>query len=116
MRTRKQAEANEEGTPVTHEQRMEQLYERLVVPSASELSGLMDLVNSRRNLMWVNFLAGVARGIGFFVGVSLLGAVAVGILAFTFEKTARTLGFRDLTLKQAVRAAYMKFDEIQHDL
>jgi hypothetical protein len=54
--------------------------------------------------------------VGFFLGVSILGAVVLGLFALFFDKATATLGFKDLTMKQAVRAAYIKFDEIQHDL
>ncbi len=102
--------------PLTIEARIEEIHRRVVLRGGSELTGMLDLLGNRRRVMWVNFLAGLARGVGFFLGVSLLGGVLLGLFALFFDKATETLGFKDLTVKQAVRAAYMKFDEIQHDL
>ncbi|MBM3984964.1 MAG: hypothetical protein FJ296_04620 [Planctomycetes bacterium] len=83
---------------------------------ALELSALLEILGSSRKLMWVNFLAGLARGVGFFLGVTLVGALLIGILATLFDHAARTLGFRDITLKDAVRAAVVKFEEIRGEV
>jgi hypothetical protein len=83
---------------------------------ALELSALLEILGSSRKLLWVNFLAGLARGVGFFLGVTLVGALLIGILATLFDHAARTLGFRDITLKDAVRAAVVKFEEIRGEV
>jgi len=82
----------------------------------ADLSALSELVGNRWKLMWLNFLAGLARGVGFLLGASLVGALLLGLLATLFDKTAETLGFKDLTLKEAVRATVIKFEEIRHDV
>jgi hypothetical protein len=83
---------------------------------ALELSALLEILGSSRKLLWVNFLAGLARGVGFFLGVTLVGALLIGALATLFDHAARTLGFRDITLKDAVRAAVVKFEEIRGEV
>jgi len=75
--------------------------------------GLLQILGSRRKLMWINFVAGLARGVGFFLGVSLLGGIFLGVTAIVFDKAAQTLGYRDVSLKQVVQAAVHKFQEIQ---
>jgi hypothetical protein len=67
-------------------------------------------------MLWINFLAGLARGVGFFLGVSLVGALLLGLLAVVFDQAARTLGFHDLTLRDAIRATVVKFEEIRSDV
>ena len=83
---------------------------------ALELSSLLEILGSSRKLLWVNFVAGLARGVGFFLGVTLVGALLIGILATLFDHAARTLGFKDITLKDAVRAAVVKFEEIRNEV
>jgi len=83
---------------------------------ASELAALSELLHSRWKLMWVNFLAGLARGVGFFLGASLVGALLLGMLATAFDTTAERLGFRDMTLKDLVRATVVKFEELRQDV
>ncbi len=83
---------------------------------ALELSSLLEILGSSRKLLWVNFVAGLARGVGFFLGVTLVGALLIGILATLFDHAARTLGFKDITLKDAVRAAVVKFEEIRSEV
>lgn len=43
------------------------------------LAGFSTFVSSTTRLFWTNFLMGMARGIGFVIGVSIIGAVCVGI-------------------------------------
>ena len=83
---------------------------------ASELAALSELLSSRWKLLWVNFLAGLARGVGFFLGASLVGALLLGLLATVFDTTAHRLGFPDMTLKDLVRATVVKFEELRQDV
>ena len=41
------------------------------------LSEYLQYVSDTRRLIWVNFISGVARGFGFAVGFSLLGALFI---------------------------------------
>jgi hypothetical protein len=83
---------------------------------ARELAALSELLHSRWKLMWVNFMAGLARGVGFFLGASLVGALLLGLLATAFDTTAHRLGFPDMTLKDLVRATVVKFEELRQDV
>jgi len=40
----------------------------------------IEILNSPRRLIWINFIAGIARGFGIAVGFTLLGAIAFIIL------------------------------------
>lgn len=40
----------------------------------------MELLNNPRRFFWLNFLGGIARGLGAAVGATLLAAVAIYIL------------------------------------
>ena len=75
--------------------------------------GLLEILGSRKKLMWINFVAGLARGVGFFLGVSIVGGLLLGATAIAFDKTAETLGFKDVSLRQVVQATFLKFQEIQ---
>lgn len=44
------------------------------------LSEYLQYVSDTRRLIWVNFVSGVARGFGFAVGFSLLGALFIVLL------------------------------------
>ena len=44
------------------------------------LSEYLQYVSDTRRLIWVNFISGVARGFGFAVGFSLLGALFIVLL------------------------------------
>ncbi len=80
---------------------------------SAELAGLNEILGSRKRLMWINFVAGLARGVGFFLGVSLVGGIVLGGAALLFDHMASTLGFEDVSMRNVVRAAYFKFAEIQ---
>ncbi len=49
-----------------------------------KLAEYVDLLHDTRRLLWVNFVAGVARGVGMAVGFSLLGAVIIYVLTRAF--------------------------------
>jgi hypothetical protein len=99
--------------PHTLEEQIEEIHERLVRDRHSELYGLLDLLGNRRRMMWLNFTSGMARGAGFFIGVTMVGALLLSGLALAFNAAASHLGYKDLTLEQAVRAAVKKFDEVK---
>lgn len=80
---------------------------------ALEMTALLEVLASSRRLLWINFLAGLARGVGFFLGASLVGGLLIGVLAVLFDKAATTIGFHDLSLKDVVRAVVVKFEEIR---
>ncbi|MGQ0553669.1 MAG: DUF5665 domain-containing protein [Planctomycetota bacterium] len=95
-------------------EQLEDMHRRFTERQLVELATMADMLGSGRRLLWSNFLAGVARGVGFFLGVSLVGGLLVGLLVIFFENTARTLGLQDFTLKKAVFSAYAKYAEIQN--
>lgn len=80
---------------------------------ALEVTALLEVLGSSRRLLWVNFLSGLARGVGFFLGVSLVGGLLLGMAAIVFDKTASTFGFEDLSLKDVLRAVVVKFEEVR---
>jgi hypothetical protein len=45
-----------------------------------DLAEYLALVNRPVRLMYINFIAGIARGFGFAVGFALLGAILVYLL------------------------------------
>lgn len=99
--------------PHTLEEQIEEIHERLVRDRHSELYGVLDILGNRRRMMWLNFTAGIARGAGFFIGVTLVGALLLSGIALALNAAASHLGFKDWSLEQAVRAAVKKFQEVQ---
>ncbi|MCR6544282.1 DUF5665 domain-containing protein [Dehalobacterium formicoaceticum] len=45
-----------------------------------KLAQYIDLLHNPRRLIWVNLIAGIARGFGIAIGFTLLGAIAFLIL------------------------------------
>jgi hypothetical protein len=99
--------------PETLEDRVKAIHAQLTGKISAEANGLLEILGSRRRLMWVNFLAGLARGVGFFLGVTLIGALVLALIGFFFNTAAERLGYKDITLESAVRKAVAQFTEIQ---
>jgi hypothetical protein len=99
--------------PETLEDRVKAIHSQLTNKISTEANGLLEILGSRRRLMSVNFLAGLARGVGFFLGVTLIGALVLAMIAFFFNTAAERLGYKDITLEGAVRSAVAKFSQIQ---
>ena len=113
MSRRRHDTSSPPAEPASLEKKIDELHERLVRDKHSELYGVLDILGNKRRLMWLNFLAGLARGVGFFLGVTLIGALLLAGVAFAFNRIAESMGFKDLTFEQAVRAAVVKFEEVQ---
>jgi hypothetical protein len=58
----------------------------------SRLGSYVDLMNRPWRLIWLNFLAGLARGIGIFVGGGLVGAAVLFILVRMLKDTLTAFG------------------------
>jgi len=74
--------------------------------------GLLEILASKRRLMAINFLAGLSRGVGFFLGVTLIGGLLLGGLALSIDIALSTFGSK-ITLKDVVREVAQKSNEIQ---
>ena len=83
---------------------------------ALQTSALLEILGNSRRLLWVNFVAGLGRGIGFFLGVTLVGALLIGLTAGMFDRTAAALGFKHLTLAAAMRATIVRFEELRQEV
>jgi hypothetical protein len=101
------------GDPSLEEQ-VEAIHDRLVTRRGSELIGLLEIIASRRKLMWLNFNAGLARGVGFFLGVTMIGALVLGGVALAFNFAAHSLGYTEITLEDAVTSTVRKFSQIRN--
>jgi len=47
---------------------------------AANLQDYIDLANRPVRMMWNNFLSGLARGVGMFVGAGTMGALSIAII------------------------------------
>ena len=50
-----------------------------------ELGRYVEYVSNRRRMVWTNLLYGMLRGLGFSLGFTVLGAIAVAVLRQIFE-------------------------------
>jgi len=49
---------------------------------ATNLADIAELTHRPWKLMWVNFIGGLARGVGLFVGGGVMGAVTLALLSW----------------------------------
>lgn len=56
---------------------LERLAARL---EAIRLADYLELLEKPKKLLWVNFVAGIARGLGFAIGTTIVFAVVIEIL------------------------------------
>lgn len=80
-----------------------ELHERISAKTQSEVTGLFELLGSKRRLLFVNFMSGLARGAGFFLGVTLIGGLIIGGLAFFVNTTTAAIGMKDVTFQSLIR-------------
>ncbi|MGE5484987.1 MAG: DUF5665 domain-containing protein [Ignavibacteriales bacterium] len=52
-----------------------------------KLAEYVDLLHNPRRLLYVNFISGVARGLGMAVGFTFLGAVVIYVLTRLLTRT-----------------------------
>jgi hypothetical protein len=83
--------------------RVGELHERIATQTSADVNGLYQILGSKRRLLFVNFMAGLARGAGFFLGVTLIGGLIIGSFGYFFDATARLVGLDDVTFRGLVR-------------
>lgn len=59
---------------------VEKIEELSINMEKMKLAEYVELLNKPRRLLFLNFIAGVARGVGFAVGFAILGAVVILVL------------------------------------
>lgn len=57
-----------------------------------KLAEYVDLLHSPRRLLWVNFISGIARGLGIAVGFAILGAILIIFLQKLVELNIPLIG------------------------
>ncbi|MGB9868219.1 MAG: DUF5665 domain-containing protein [Bacillota bacterium] len=73
--------------------KFEELVSKLaLILERARIADYMQLLESPRRLIYVNFLAGLARGFGMAVGFTLLGAVVIYVLSRTFVTNLPVVG------------------------
>ncbi|MZQ75616.1 MAG: hypothetical protein GT589_05580 [Peptoclostridium sp.] len=71
----------DENKRATSEEKLEAAVSELaVLIDKSRLREYVDIMSSTKRLIYVNFIAGMARGFGLAVGFTVIAAVAVYIL------------------------------------
>jgi len=67
-------------------QRLAEHFER------SEVQNYLDLLGRPKRYIWVNFLAGLSRGVGMLMGAGMIGTLIAGILIGLVAWAIHTLG------------------------
>lgn len=88
---------------VAAEALVRELTERLAIQRTAEIHGLLEIIGRKRKLFAVNLLAGLARGVGFFLGITLVGGLVIGATAMAFDFVADTLGLKDVNFTSMMR-------------
>ncbi|MEW6557560.1 MAG: DUF5665 domain-containing protein [Elusimicrobiota bacterium] len=52
----------------------------------TEFRDILDFAKKPWKLVWVNFLIGIARGVGLVIGMTIFGAVIVALIVFVLNK------------------------------
>ncbi len=94
-------------------ERVDKIHDRVVMRTQSDVHGLFQILGSKRRLLFVNFMSGLARGAGFFLGATLIGGLLIGALAMFVDTTARAMGFEDVTFRSLMRVFAEKAAEAQ---
>ena len=68
------------------EKKLEQSATQIKNMVSSEFRDILDFVKKPWKLIWVNFLIGIARGIGLVIGMTIFGAVIVALIFFVLHK------------------------------
>lgn len=64
--------------------RVDELSDKLIyILERINMTGYIEYLNNTNRLLYTNFLIGLARGIGYAIGFSLLGAIIVYIIIET---------------------------------
>ena len=95
--------------------KVEDIYGLLTLRRGAELTDLVQFLKSKRHLAWINFLLGTARGVGFFLGFSLVGALVVALAGYFVDFTARTFQSRYDT-RTIVRTVMNKYVEVMDEV
>lgn len=102
--------------PVTRvEHQIDQLRESLLVRRTADLNDFVELLGSKRKMSSANFLMGLSRGVGFFLGFSLVGALLVGVVGFAVDWTASTFRSRYNT-RTVVRGLLEKYAVVMEEM
>ena len=70
--------------------RVEKLSENLQKFNLAEHT---ELIRSPKRMMWINFISGLARGLGIAVGATILGAIVLAIFFYLAELNIPLIGF-----------------------
>jgi|SRR3989339_536969 len=68
------------------EKKLEQSATQIKNMVSSEFRDILDFVKKPWKLIWVNFLIGIARGVGLVIGMTIFGAVIVALIFFVLHK------------------------------
>jgi len=78
-----------------------------------EFQDYLNLLNNPKRLLWVNFLAGLSRGVGILLGGGVVGALTIGLLIAFGVWMVHTLGMPWILAKFHKWIQYAN-DFIQH--
>ena len=68
------------------EKKIEQLATQIKNMVSSEFRDILDFVKKPWKLIWINFLIGLARGVGLVIGMTIFGAIVIALIFFILHK------------------------------
>ncbi len=101
------------ASDTTVAEQLRELHMLVATQHAADVHGMTQMLGSKRHLLFVNFMTGVARGVGFFLGATLIGALIIGAGAYFLDASAEAVGLKDVTTRRLVGTLYSKFHEIR---
>ena len=111
------AETEPDAAPSTLDtsvrERIEAIENRVITQRNAEIHGLFEILGSKRRLLLVNFMAGLSRGAGFFLGATLIGALLLGGVAMFIDTAAQAVGLKDVSFQSLIYDLAEKATEAQ---
>jgi len=77
--------ANKSDVILAQDEKLDEIRETLAIRRSAENVDLLHMLTSKRRLIWSNLILGVTRGVGFFLGMTIFGALVLGILALSLD-------------------------------
>jgi len=92
---------------------VEEVKSLLLIKRTTEALDLLDLLRSKRRLILANFLIGLFRGIGLFLGMTIVGALLLGIVVFVTSRAESILGLEKGSVEKAYRNIIERGEELR---
>jgi hypothetical protein len=94
----KRIEEQKEVPAAIDDNELEKLAGKIKTFVMSEYQGLIGAIEKPSRLFWINFFIGLFRGIGFFLGMTIVGAIILTALTLIIKPMLEGLAALDIPL------------------